>query len=299
MDFQNPPRIVCFVIYSSVPQRILGVIPARYSSSRFPGKALVFIAGKTMLQHVWERTCQARYLTDVVIATDDERIRSAAQEFRARVVMTRTDHVSGTDRVAEAASASEAQIVVNVQGDEPMIDPAAIDAAILGLLDDDMGTVPMGTIKKRIERPSDIQDPNVVKVVTDAQGNALYFSRSPIPYARDGEQPAYFKHIGLYVYRRDFLLSYPDLPVGPLERAERLEQLRALENGFKIRVVETEYESLGVDTPEDWKQVAELFENSATKGTDYSVHSHHDPQRQNLTGGDRAVCPPCSAMVNP
>jgi 3-deoxy-manno-octulosonate cytidylyltransferase (CMP-KDO synthetase) len=175
--------------------------------------------------------------------------------------MTRADHASGTDRVAEAASASQASIIVNVQGDEPMIDPAAIDAAILGLLDDDMGAVPMGTIKKRIERDADIQDPNVVKVVTDAQGNALYFSRSPIPFAREkAEQPVYFKHIGLYVYRRDFLLSYPDLPVGPMERAERLEQLRALENGFKIRVVETEYESLGVDTPEDWRQVAELFE---------------------------------------
>jgi 3-deoxy-manno-octulosonate cytidylyltransferase (CMP-KDO synthetase) len=203
---------------------------------------------------VWERTCQARYLTDVVIATDDERIRAAADRFHARVVMTRADHASGTDRVAEAASASQAQIIVNVQGDEPMIDPAAIDAAILGLLDDDMGT-----LKKRIERTADIQDPNVVKVVTDAQANALYFSRRPIPFARD-EQTIYYKHIGLYVYRRDFLLSYPDLPVGPLERAERLEQLRALENGYKIRVVETEYESLGVDTPEDWRQVTELFE---------------------------------------
>jgi 3-deoxy-manno-octulosonate cytidylyltransferase (CMP-KDO synthetase) len=214
-----------------------------------------------MLQHVWERTCQARYLTDVVIATDDERIRAAAQEFRARVIMTRTDHVSGSDRVAEAASSSPAEIVVNVQGDEPMIDPAAIDAAILGVLDDSAADVPMATIKKRIERPADIQDPNVVKVVTDAQGNALYFSRCPLPFAREGsEQPVHFKHIGLYVYRREFLLSYPDLPVGPLERAERLEQLRALENGYKIRVVETEYESLGVDTPEDWRQVAELFE---------------------------------------
>src|SRR5689334_19361577 len=260
-----PPRTPSFVLYSSVPQRILGVIPARYSSSRFPGKALVPIAGKTMLQHVWERTCQARYLTDIVIATDDERIRAAAGNFGARVLMTRPDHVSGTDRVAEAASASQAQIVVNVQGDEPMIDPAAIDAAILALVDQDAGEIPMGTIKKRIERAADIQDPNVVKVVTDAQDNALYFSRSPIPYARDGEQPAYFKHIGLYVYRRDFLLSYSDLPVGPLEKAERLEQLRALENGFKIRVVETEYESLGVDTPEDWKQVAELFERTLVR----------------------------------
>jgi len=262
MAFGNRSLTGSFVLYSSVPQRILGVIPARYSSSRFPGKSLISIAGKTMLQHVWERACQARYLTDVVVATDDERIQTAAQAFGARVVMTRADHVSGTDRVAEAASASQAAIVANVQGDEPMIDPAAIDAAILGLLDDDMGTVPMGTIKKRIERPGDIHDPNVVKVTTDGQGNALYFSRSPIPYAREGEQAIYFKHIGLYVYRRDFLLSYSDLPVGPLERAERLEQLRALENGFKIRVVETEYESLGVDTPEDWRQVAELFEKT-------------------------------------
>ena len=215
-----------------------------------------------MLQHVWERTCQARYLTDVIIATDDERIRDAVQEFRGRVVMTRADHVSGTDRVAEVASASQAQIIVNVQGDEPMIDPAAIDAAILGLLDDDMGEVPMGTIKKRIERLADIQDPNVVKVVTDHEGNALYFSRSAIPYMRESSEapPEYFKHIGLYVYRRDFLLAYSDLPIGPLERTERLEQLRALENGFKIRVIETEYESLGVDTPEDWHRVSALYE---------------------------------------
>jgi len=199
------------VLYSSVPQRILGVIPARYSSSRFPGKALVSIAGKTMLQHVWERTSQARYLTDVVIATDDDRIRAAAEAFRARVVMTRGDHLSGTDRVAEAASASQAQIVVNVQGDEPMIDPAAIDAAILGLLDDDLGEVSMGTLKKRIERPSDIQDPNVVKVVMDAQGNALYFSRSKIPSGG-----TCFLHLGLYVYRAGFLRKFAKLERTPL-----------------------------------------------------------------------------------
>ena len=255
------------VLYSIVPLSILGVIPARYASSRFPGKALVSIGGKTMLQHVWERASQARYLSSLVIATDDPRIREAAEGFRARVVMTRSDHASGTDRVAEAASASTAHIVVNVQGDEPMLDPAAIDAAVLGLLETD--DVPMGTLKKRIEHDVEITDPNVVKVVTDHLGNALYFSRSPIPYARDtdlgdrGEQAACFKHVGLYVYRRDFLLGYSDLPVGPLERAERLEQLRALENGFKIRVTETEYESLGVDTPEDWKRVAALYEKMA------------------------------------
>jgi 3-deoxy-manno-octulosonate cytidylyltransferase (CMP-KDO synthetase) len=215
-----------------------------------------------MLQHVWERASLARYLSGLVIATDDERIRTAAESFSARVVMTRSDHVSGTDRVAEAASASNAEVVVNIQGDEPMIDPAAIDAAVLGLLDAE--DVPMATLKKRIERADEISDPNVVKVVSDAAGDALYFSRSPIPFVRQaGETYAHYKHIGLYVYRRDFLLGYPDLPVGPLERAERLEQLRALENGFKIRVVETDYDSLGVDTPEDGARVAEIFEKTA------------------------------------
>jgi 3-deoxy-manno-octulosonate cytidylyltransferase (CMP-KDO synthetase) len=217
-----------------------------------------------MLQHVWERASQARYLTDLVIATDDERIRDAAASFGARVRMTRADHPSGTDRAAEVASASNADLIVNIQGDEPLIDPAAIDAAVLGLLDDDTpSAVPMGTLKKRIENAEEITNPNVVKVVTDLAGNALYFSRSPIPHVREtgGASPAsFFKHVGLYIYRRDFLLDYPDLPVGPLEQAERLEQLRALENGFKIRVVETEYESLGVDTPEDWARVAELYE---------------------------------------
>jgi 3-deoxy-manno-octulosonate cytidylyltransferase (CMP-KDO synthetase) len=248
------------VLYSIVPLSILGVIPARYASSRFPGKALVSIAGKTMLQHVWERASQARYLTSLVIATDDLRIRDAAQGFRARVVMTRPDHASGTDRAAEAASASTAQIIVNIQGDEPMLDPAAIDAAVLGLLEHD--ETPMGTLKKRIEDRAEIADPNVVKVVTDADQNALYFSRSPIPHSRDlaAVSTVYFKHIGLYVYRREFLLGYSDLPVGPLEQAERLEQLRALENGFKIRVIETEYESLGVDTPADWRRVSALYE---------------------------------------
>jgi 3-deoxy-manno-octulosonate cytidylyltransferase (CMP-KDO synthetase) len=214
-----------------------------------------------MLQHVWERASQARYLSDVVIATDDARIRDAAASFKARVSMTRADHPSGTDRVAEVASASNAEVIVNIQGDEPLIDPAAIDAAILGLVSDD--DVPMGTLKKRIERDAEIADPNVVKVVTDAQQNAIYFSRSPIPYVREsgGESTAYFKHIGLYVYRRDFLLSYSDLRVGPLEKAEKLEQLRALENGHRIRVVETEYESLGVDTPEDWARVSALYEH--------------------------------------
>jgi 3-deoxy-manno-octulosonate cytidylyltransferase (CMP-KDO synthetase) len=196
-----------------VPTRILGVIPARFASTRFPGKALARIAGKSMLEHVFERAGQARYLTNVIIATDDDRIRDEAQRFRAPVRMTRSDHVSGTDRVAEVASADNAQIIVNIQGDEPLIDPAAIDAAVLSILDHT--EIPMGTLKKRIEDPAEIDNPNVVKVVTNLAGNAIYFSRSTIPYLRGDEGLTRFKHIGLYVYRRDFLLSYSDLQIGP------------------------------------------------------------------------------------
>ena len=247
------------MLESNVPKRILGVIPARFASSRFPGKALARIAGKSMLQHVFERTSQARYLSRIVIATDDRRIFDEARAFGAPVVMTRPDHASGTDRVAEVASAGADELIVNVQGDEPLIDPDAIDSAILAVLADE--SIPMGTLKRRIEDPADVDNPNVVKVVTDLRQNAIYFSRSTIPYLRSGHETRY-KHIGLYVYRRDFLLSYSDLTVGPLERAECLEQLRALENGYSIRVAETEYESLGVDTPEDFERVSKLFEAS-------------------------------------
>jgi len=215
-----------------------------------------------MLQHVYERASQARYLSSIIIATDDERIFQAAKSFGARVRMTRADHPSGTDRVAEVASAENCDIVVNIQGDEPLIDPAAIDAAILPMAHD--SEIPMATLKKRIENPAEITNPNVVKVITDLAGDAIYFSRHAIPYDRDAVHPTVFKHIGLYIYQRDFLLAYPALPVGPLEQADRLEQLRALENGYKIRVVETDYESLGVDTPEDLERVCNLFESSLT-----------------------------------
>ena len=218
-----------------------------------------------MLQHVYERASLCTYLTSTIIATDDERVYAAAKSFGARVRMTRSDHLSGTDRVAEVASAENAEIIVNIQGDEPLIDPAAIDAAILPLVHEP--DVVMGTLKKRIEDPREITDPNVVKVVTDGTGDAIYFSRCPIPFDREkSANTPYFKHIGLYVYQRDFLLAYPALPVGPLEQAERLEQLRALENGYRIRVVETEYESLGVDTPEDLERVTRLFDGSILQG---------------------------------
>jgi 3-deoxy-manno-octulosonate cytidylyltransferase (CMP-KDO synthetase) len=216
-----------------------------------------------MLQHVYERASQARYLTKILIATDDSRIEAAARAFGAPVRMTRADHASGTDRIAEVASAEAAEIIVNIQGDEPLIDPAAIDAAVLALCDDD--EAPMGTLKRRIENPAEITNPNVVKVVTDLARNAIYFSRHPIPYVREAGGTIHFKHIGLYVYRRDFLLRYSDLPVGPLEKAEKLEQLRALENGYRIRVAETEYDSLGVDTPEDLERASALFEATALR----------------------------------
>jgi 3-deoxy-manno-octulosonate cytidylyltransferase (CMP-KDO synthetase) len=239
------------------------VIPARFSSARFPGKVLSLISSKTMLQHVYERASQARYLTSTIIATDDSTVYAAARKFGARVVMTRADHLSGTDRVAEVASAETAEIIVNIQGDEPLIDPAAIDTAILPLVHEP--DVQMATLKKRIEIAREITDPNVVKVVTDTAGDAIYFSRCPIPYLRQDTGEAtgapYFKHIGIYVYRRNFLLGYSSLPVGPLEEAERLEQLRAIENGFRIRVTETDYESIGVDTPEDLERVSRLVES--------------------------------------
>ncbi|HZT38754.1 MAG TPA: 3-deoxy-manno-octulosonate cytidylyltransferase [Bryobacteraceae bacterium] len=243
-----------------MPTRILGVIPARFASSRFPGKPLASIAGKSMLQHVYERASLARYLTEVVIATDDQRIYDEARRFGAPVRKTRSDHASGTDRVAEVAAGNPAEIVVNIQGDEPLIEPAAIDAAIVGILDDPH--IPMATLKKRIENAEEIRNPNVVKVVTDRSENAIYFSRRAIPFVRSPEAGGapYYKHVGLYVYRRTFLLGYSELPVGPLELAERLEQLRALENGYKIRVIETDYDSLGVDTIEDLQRVSRLFE---------------------------------------
>lgn len=249
------------MLSSYVPRRILGIIPARFASSRFPGKVLATLAGRPVLQHVYERAALARCLTGVVIATDDERVRDAARAFGATVRMTRADHASGTDRAAEVASGDDASLVVNIQGDEPLIDPEAIDAAVLGLLEDP--EAPMGTLRKRIDDPAEVANPNAVKVVTDRSGNAIYFSRAPIPYIReDGEAAAHYRHIGLYVYRREFLLAYPGLPVGPLERAERLEQLRALENGFRIRVVETGYDSVGIDTPADLERVSRMFDHA-------------------------------------
>ncbi len=210
-----------------------------------------------MLECVYERVARARLVDRTIVATDDPRIFEEARRFGAEAAMTSPGHATGTERVAEVAAEKKFEIVVNIQGDEPLIDPGAIDQAIAPLLVE--GSPPMVTLKKRISNPRDLQDPNVVKVVTDLHGNAIYFSRSLIPFPRDGTGPAHFRHIGLYVYQRQFLLEYPRLKVGPLEQAEKLEQLRALENGYSIRVVETDYEAIGVDTPEDLERVREMM----------------------------------------
>jgi 3-deoxy-manno-octulosonate cytidylyltransferase (CMP-KDO synthetase) len=241
--------------------RVTAVIPARYASSRFPGKPLAEILGKPMIQWVYERTSQSLSVDRVIVATDDERICQAVRRFDGEVQMTRSDHPTGTDRLAEVASRIETELVVNVQGDEPLIDPRMIDLTVEPLREDP--SIPMGTLKTPISSVEEYLSPHVVKVVTDRLGFALYFSRAPVPYPRDffGELPARFaelkafKHIGLYVYRKDFLLSYPTLFATPLEKLEKLEQLRALEQGFRIKVVETELTAQGVDTPEDLERV--------------------------------------------
>ena len=240
--------------------KVLIVVPARYASVRFPGKPLAQIAGKPMIQHVVERVRQAQQKVKVVVATEDERILNAAKSFGGEAILTRPDHKTGTDRVAEVAAHIPADIYINVQGDEPLIDPGTIDAVIETMAEDD--SIQLATPCSAITHQPDIMDPNVVKAVMDFDGNALYFSRAPIPWVRDtGAKVAarHTKHIGLYGYRRDALLEFPTLPPGELERVEQLEQLRWLENGFKIRMVETEYDAVSVDVPADIAKVEKIL----------------------------------------
>ncbi|MFA5410558.1 MAG: 3-deoxy-manno-octulosonate cytidylyltransferase [Candidatus Omnitrophota bacterium] len=235
---------------------VIGVIPARYSSTRFEGKVLADILGKPMLRHVYERAKEAQLLDDLIIACDDERVASAAKKFGAKAVLTAKGHASGTDRISEVVNPLEVRIVVNIQADEPLVHPTMIDAVARELLDDK--NVSMATAMKRIEDPRDLNDPNIVKLVVDKNNFALYFSRAPIPHhARNSEEkePVYYKHIGLYGYTKDFLFVYKNLPASRLERIERLEQLRVLEGGFKIKAIETKYDTIGVDTPEDLEKV--------------------------------------------
>ena len=243
---------------------VIGVIPARYSSVRFEGKVLADIMGKPMVQHVWERAKQVRLLDEVIIACDHEAIADAATGFGAKVVMTSKSHDCGTDRIAEVVNPLDVKIIVNIQADEPLIHPTMIDSVARALLDNPK--VSMATIMKKIEDQTLIIDPNVVKVVTDKNGFALYFSRSIIPYLADNstiKAPSYFKHIGLYGYTKDFLFTYKNLPASSLEMTEKLEQLRVLEEGFKIKVVETKFDTIGVDTPEDLEKVKEYLGREA------------------------------------
>ena len=237
--------------------KALCIIPARYASTRLPGKPLRDIAGKPMIVRVYERAVQAKRVQDVVVATDDERIRTAVEEHGGRAVMTRTDHATGTDRLAEVAEKmTDYDLIINVQGDEPLIDPTVIDALVEPFLAD--ARLSMATAKTLLTDEEEIANPNNVKVITDLAGNALYFSRARIPYARN-EGANVYKHIGIYAYRRDFLLSYAGMAQTPLERSESLEQLRALENGHRIHVIETDAVFIGVDTEEDLTAVNEEY----------------------------------------
>jgi 3-deoxy-manno-octulosonate cytidylyltransferase (CMP-KDO synthetase) len=264
--------------------KVVGIIPARYNSSRFKGKALADICGKPMIQHVYEQAKKARLLDNLIVATDDRRIYNTVINFGGKAVLTKI-HSSGTDRIAEAAGKIKADIIVNIQGDEPLISSRMIDSAVSHFKKDKKAV--MGTMKKEITSIEESLNPNIVKVITDKDNNAIYFSRLPIPFLRDENNPpsppfskggkslspplkkgdrggfsyikTYYKHIGLYLYRRAFLLKFSKMKQTPLEKMERLEQLRALENGYKIKVYETEYDTIGVDTSEDLNKVKRLI----------------------------------------
>ena len=245
--------------------KFIGVIPARWASTRFPAKMLALIAGKPLIQRVVEQARKSKLLAEVIVATDDQRIAECVEAVGGRAVMTRADHPSGTDRVAEVARKIRCDIVVNIQGDEPLVEPAVIDDLARALARDRSAS--MATLAQEAGA-QDLENPNVVKMIVNRQGRAIYFSRHAIPYLRDAAaEPVtarlkrfrFLKHPGMYAYRRDFLLKLVRLPPSPLELAERLEQLRVIENGYAIKVVETTHASVGVDTPEDVARVELLL----------------------------------------
>ena len=251
---------------TSESSRIVAIIPARYGSQRLQAKPLADICGKPMIQHVYERTVSARRVDKVLVATDDERIVAAVKAFGGSAIMTPASLRSGTDRIAYVArSIPDAEIIVNVQGDEPLITPGMIDQAIRPLIGDK--EISVGTLVRRIDTESELTNPGIVKVVLDNDGHCLYFSRSIIPFGRDKAQAEwlkshlYFKHIGIYVFRRDFLLRYAEMEPTPLEQSEKLEQLRILEHGYRIKARVTEYDSTPVDTQEDLDKVRAMIQS--------------------------------------
>ena len=247
--------------------KIVAIIPARFASTRFPGKPLALISGRPMIQHVYERVRKSQLLEIVCVATDDHRIETCVKSFGGHVILTRPDHESGTDRVYEAAKKLQLEsndLVINIQGDQPLF-PAEFIGALVDPFNGDE-SLGMATLSNRIKDLDEVDNPNHVKVVVDRNGYALYFSRLPIPYWRDRDcEPYYYKHIGVYAYRMDFLKVFTSLPPGRLEKMEKLEQLRALEAGFKIKVVESLYDSTEVDVQEDIIRVEKILQNSAEK----------------------------------
>jgi len=241
------------------PLNVVAIIPARYASTRLPGKALADLDGRPMIEHVYRRVRASKILSDVIVATDDLRIATRVKEFGGKVRLTKATHETGTDRLAEVAASLDCDVVINVQGDEPLVDPRALDELVAPFAAD--RSVQMTTLFRRIHEAAELTNPNIVKMVVDRGGFALYFSRAPIPYLRDprGGWPPLYRHIGLYAYRRSVLLVLATLEPTPLERAEALEQLRALEHGFRIKAVETNHESFEVNTPEDLAQVRKLL----------------------------------------
>lgn len=243
---------------------IFAFIPCRYGSTRFPGKPLAMIAGKPMIQHTYGCAEKCPDISEVYIVTDDERIFKCVEGFGGRVVMTKEKHPSGTDRIAEAVEIlglNDEDIIVNIQGDQPFFNPSVISDMVKPLIDDN--TIPMSTLKYRIKDPDEINNSNIVKVVSDNDDFALYFSRCSIPFFRDPPlDHDYYKHLGFYAYRKDFILQFNRLPIGKLENAEKLEQLRAMEYGYRMKVIETDSDSIEVDTMEDLRKVEELIKNS-------------------------------------
>lgn len=241
--------------------KAIGIIPARYHSTRFVGKPLADICGKPMIEHVYERALKSESLASLVVATDDERILRTVEGFGGKAILTSSHHQSGTDRIAEALSKIQVEdndVIVNIQGDQPLLKPEMVDAVIRPLMTD--LSLVMGTLCCRIKAEAELSNPNVVKVVVDKNGFALYFSRFPIPYVREQNTATYhYRHIGIYVYRKEFLLRFSRMPQSELEKAEILEQLRALENGYRIKLVETDMDSVEVDTPEDLEKVKKVM----------------------------------------
>lgn len=240
--------------------KAIGVIPARFDSKRFKGKVLEKIQGKPLLWHVYNRACQAKLLDKVIIATDSKKIKNKAEDFGAEVVMTSSDVINGTDRIAQVAESFSSEVVVNIQGDEPLINPSLIDRLIQVLYDDT--SLQIATAAYKTDKKDKLNDHNVVKLVKDKNDFALYFSRSLIPYPRNEDEVCYHKHLGLYAYRRLFLLTFATLPPSELEKTECLEQLRMLEYGYKIKVIESLHDSIGVDTPEDLEKVKSIMEKN-------------------------------------